>query len=119
ATGHIQLRLSLLFLPSLRSLHLSSPEHFSGESGDCRPVISQCKLHFEFNESTFSSNRAKIAFTISHLTGQARSWATAEWSHRSALCPCRNLLKIFTQIFQSTSPSREAAKALVSLSQGK
>ena len=65
----------------LRCLQLSSPEHFSGESGDCCPFISQCELHFEFNASAFSSDQAKIAFIISHLTGRARSWATAEWSY--------------------------------------
>uniref|UniRef100_A0A3Q3XA82 C2H2-type domain-containing protein n=1 Tax=Mola mola TaxID=94237 RepID=A0A3Q3XA82_MOLML len=94
---------------NLYSLHLSSPERFSGQSVDCRPFISQCGLHFEFNAAAFSSDRAKIAFIISHLTGRARSWATAEWSCRSALCnSLPEFIKIFTQIFQSTSPGREA-----------
>uniref|UniRef100_A0A3Q3WEJ8 DUF4939 domain-containing protein n=1 Tax=Mola mola TaxID=94237 RepID=A0A3Q3WEJ8_MOLML len=88
---------------SLHSLHLSSPERFSGESGDCRPFISQGELHFEFNAASFSSDRAKIVFIISQLTGRARSWATAEWSRRSAMCnSLPEFVKTFTQIFQST-----------------
>uniref|UniRef100_A0A3Q3WCW3 DUF4939 domain-containing protein n=1 Tax=Mola mola TaxID=94237 RepID=A0A3Q3WCW3_MOLML len=80
-------------------------ERFSGECGDCRPFISQCKLHFEFNAASFSSDRVKIAFIFSHLTGRARSWATAEWSRRSAMCnSLPEFLKIFTQI-QSTYPA--------------
>uniref|UniRef100_A0A3Q3W915 DUF4939 domain-containing protein n=1 Tax=Mola mola TaxID=94237 RepID=A0A3Q3W915_MOLML len=103
------------------TLHLSSPERFSGESGDCRPFISQCELHIEFNAASFSSDQAEIAFIISHLTGRAtRFWATAEWSRRSAMCnSLAEFIKIFTQIFQSTSPGREAARSLVSLRQGK
>uniref|UniRef100_A0A3Q4ACU0 Retrotransposon gag domain-containing protein n=1 Tax=Mola mola TaxID=94237 RepID=A0A3Q4ACU0_MOLML len=105
---------------NLHSLHFSSPERFSGESGDCRPFISQCELHFEFNAAAFSSDRAKIVFIISHLTGLARSCATAELSRRSAVCDSLpEFIKIFTQIFQSTSLGRETAKALVSLRQGK
>uniref|UniRef100_A0A3Q3XEQ6 DUF4939 domain-containing protein n=1 Tax=Mola mola TaxID=94237 RepID=A0A3Q3XEQ6_MOLML len=72
---------------SSHSFHLSSPERFSGQSGDCCPFITQCELYFEFNASAFSSDRAKSAFLISYLTGRARSWATAEWSHRSAVFP--------------------------------
>ena len=69
---------------SLHSLNLSSPERFSRESGDFHPFMSQCELYFEFNAASFPSHRAKIAI-ISHLTGQARSWATTEWSRRSAV----------------------------------
>ena len=61
-----------------------------------------------------------IAFRIYYLTGQARSWAMAEWNRRSAVCySLPESLKIFTQIFKSITPDREATKALVSLRQGK
>ena len=89
---------------SLHSLHLSSPfKHFSGESGDCLPFISQCELHFEFIATSFSSDRAKIVFIISQLTGRARSCAMAEWSYRSAMCnSLPEFVKNFTEIFHST-----------------
>uniref|UniRef100_A0A3Q3WII5 Uncharacterized protein n=1 Tax=Mola mola TaxID=94237 RepID=A0A3Q3WII5_MOLML len=73
-------------------------EYFSGEFGDCRSFIWQCELHFEFNASAFSSDCAKIAFIISYLT---------------TVCSLLEFLKTFTQIFQSTTPGREEAKALV------
>ena len=39
--------------PVSTHLRLSSPERFSGESGDCRPFFTQCELHFEFNAAAF------------------------------------------------------------------
>uniref|UniRef100_A0A3Q3W030 Uncharacterized protein n=1 Tax=Mola mola TaxID=94237 RepID=A0A3Q3W030_MOLML len=90
---------------SLHFFHLSCPERIFGDSGDCHPFISQCKLHFDFNASAFSSDRAKIAFRISYVTAVCYSLP--------------EFLKTFTQIFQSTTPGREAAKALVFLRQGK
>ena len=87
---------------------------------DCRPFISQCGPHFEFNASAFSSDQEKTTSINSHLTGRARSWATAEWSRRSAVCNyLQEFIKIFTPIFQSTSLGRDAIEALVFLRQGK
>eukprot|EP00064_Thunnus_orientalis_P019626 superscaffoldBa00004989_g19750 len=105
--------------PSL-PLYLSRPECFSGDSGDCRTFLTQCDLHFELQTAAFPSDRSKIAYIISYLTGRAEAWATAEWSWKSPVC--RSLLlfsKTFTQIFQQTAPGREAARALVKLRQGK
>ena len=85
---------------SLHSLHLSGLEHISGESGVCCPFISQCKLHFEFNAAVFSSEQAKITFIIHNLTGRARNLS----GHRSIVYNSLPVfIKIFTQIFQSTS----------------
>ncbi len=102
--------------PKYQFLRLSSPERFSGESGDCRPFLSQCELHFEFQASAFLSDRAKIAYIISYLSGRAKAWATAEWSRRSAICNSLPLfLETFKTVFQSATPGREAAKALAAL----
>ncbi|KAK7913158.1 hypothetical protein WMY93_013369 [Mugilogobius chulae] len=108
-------------LPSGSShVRLSSPERFSGESGDCRPFLSQCELHFEFQPASFPSDRAKVAYIISYLSGRARAWATAEWDRRSTVCnSLPRFLKTFNQIFQTVTPGREAAKALVTLRQGR
>ncbi|XP_028459947.1 uncharacterized protein LOC114572484 [Perca flavescens] len=66
--------------------HLARPERFSGDSGDCRAFLTQRELHFELQAATYPSDRAKVAFIISHLSGRAESWAAAEWSQRSAVC---------------------------------
>ncbi len=101
-------------------LQLSRPERFSGDSGDCRSFLTQCELHFEFQASSFTSDRAKIAFIISHLSGRALDWATAEWNRRTETCNSLRLFtKTFSQIFQTVSPGREAARKLVALHQNR
>ena len=62
----------------VRPLHLSHPEKFSGESGDCRSFLVQCGLHYELQAQTFPTERSRVAYMISYLTGQAEKWATAE-----------------------------------------
>lgn len=37
--------------PEKIPLRLSGPERFPGDSGDCRPLLTQCDLHFEFQSS--------------------------------------------------------------------
>lgn len=45
---------------------------------------------------------------------------TTEWSHKSAICySLSEFLQMLTPIFQSTTLGREAARALVSIRQGK
>ncbi|CAK6963407.1 hypothetical protein L3Q82_001622 [Scomber scombrus] len=68
------------------SLRLAPPEKFSGNSGDCRTFLVQCDLHFKLNPAAFESDQAKVAFIVSHLTGRAAAWATAEWSRDSNIC---------------------------------
>ena len=106
-------------LPHPVPLHLSKPAIFSGDSGDCTAFLTQCELHFELQVAAFPSERAKVAYIISHLTGRAEAWATAEWSRKTAICnSVARFTKSFTQIFQLTTPGREAARALVRLRQG-
>jgi len=65
---------------------LASPEKFSGDSGDCRPFLVQCDLHYQHQPSAFPTDQSRIAFMITHLTGRAATWATAEWARDSPLC---------------------------------
>ena len=107
-------------LASVPAPHLSSPARFSGDSGSCRSFLVQCGLHFELQASSFPTDRAKVAFIITHLSGRAEAWATAEWARESPVC---NSLKDFkdtlSKIFDQTTPGREAARALMGLRQGR
>uniref|UniRef100_A0A3B3HYY0 CCHC-type domain-containing protein n=1 Tax=Oryzias latipes TaxID=8090 RepID=A0A3B3HYY0_ORYLA len=100
-------------------VQLARPERFSGDSGDCRAFITQCELHFELQAASFPTDRAKVAFIISHLSDRAGAWATAEWQRGGATCASLSaFLDAFTQVFQHTKPGREAARALMRLTQG-
>lgn len=99
---------------------LSRPQRFSGDSGDVKPFLTQCELHFELQAAAFPTERSKIAFIISHLSGRAEAWATAEWSRRAMSCASlADFTRALTQIFQHASPGREAARAIIKLRQGK
>lgn len=98
-------------------IQLARPDKFSG---DCCPFLMQCELHFELQAQMFPTERAKIAYLISHLTGRAEAWVTAEWTRRTMICVSfSDFSRAFTQIFQSFSPGREAARSLMSLRQGR
>ena len=101
------------------SLRLASPEKFSGDSGDCRPFLVQCELHFTHNPSAFISDQARVAFMLSHLTGRAAAWATAEWSSNSPVSQSVNMFsETLRHVFDHSSPAREASRVLMQIKQG-
>lgn len=55
------------------ALHLSRPEQFSGDSGDCRVFLDQCGLHFELQAASYPVERTKVVYIISHLESGTRS----------------------------------------------
>lgn len=77
-----------------------------------------CDLHFKYQPAVLTTDQSKIAFIISHLSGRAEAWVTAEWARDS---PVYKSLEQFTKtlrkVFNQTSPGREAARALVNIKQ--
>ena len=92
-------------------LRLAAPDKFSGGSEDCRPFLVLCDLHFKHNLAAFVSDQAKIAFIMSHLTGRAAAWATAEWSRDSIVCQTLfRFTDTMSRVFDHSSPAREASR---------
>ena len=71
--------------PVSREPCLPPPERFDGESGTCRAFLAQCSL-IELQPSSFPSDRSKIAYLITLMSGRVLTWATAVWEQQSALC---------------------------------
>ncbi|KAF7640671.1 hypothetical protein LDENG_00023900, partial [Lucifuga dentata] len=93
---------------------------YNGDSATCRSFLVNCSLIFELNPSSYSSERAKVAAVITHLTGRAREWATAEWDWQSAMCRTfRDFSAALRHVFDHCTPGREAARGLLHLRQGK
>lgn len=83
-----------------------------------RIFLVQCDLHFRHNPAAFVSDQAKVAFIVSHLTGRAAAWATAEWSRDSNICQSLTVFQAtMSKIFDHTSPSSEASRALMQIKQ--
>lgn len=96
--------------------HLSQASHFSGESGDCKTLITQHEIHFELQPDAFPCDRAKVAYIINQLTGRAEAWTTPKCSWTSPVCQTlAQFSKALTQIFQHMNFEHEAAKALSGL----
>uniref|UniRef100_A0A8C5I165 CCHC-type domain-containing protein n=1 Tax=Gouania willdenowi TaxID=441366 RepID=A0A8C5I165_GOUWI len=105
---------------AIPSSQLSNPARFSGDSGDSRPFLVQCGLHFEMQPGTFPTERSKVAYMISHLSGRAEAWATAEWNSRSRLCESVDVFAdALSKIFDRRPGGQEAARALAALRQGR
>jgi len=65
---------------------VGTPERYAGEPEGCNPFLTNCSILFALQPLTFSSEEAKVAFTINHLTGRARLWGTAEWERQTPVC---------------------------------
>lgn len=98
---------------------LHPPERYSGMPGSCRPFLIQCSLAFELQPSAFPTQRSRVAYIVSLLSGRARDWGTAEWEKQASICSSVELFSAeLRKVFDHTTPGREAARGLFTLSQG-
>jgi len=98
---------------------LSPPKEFSGESGEWRSFIVDCEMHYVHLPSDFPTEWSKVAFMISHLTGRARAWATAEWSRDSSICGSLDEFKpALRRALNPLLSDREKARELSNIKQG-
>ena len=74
--------------PASREPRLPPPERYDDDPGTCRSFLSQCSLIFELQPSTFPTERARIAYLVTLMSGKARAWATAIWEQQSSICHC-------------------------------
>ncbi|XP_069473431.1 protein LDOC1-like [Ambystoma mexicanum] len=51
-------------------------DKYDGSSSSLRSFLDSCLVHFTFKPYYFSTPRAKVGFMISHLKGNALTWAT-------------------------------------------
>ncbi|KAF7641064.1 hypothetical protein LDENG_00296660 [Lucifuga dentata] len=65
---------------------VGTPERYAGEPEGCNPFLTNCSILFALQPLTFSTEEAKVAYAISHLTGRARMWGTAEWDRHTSAC---------------------------------
>lgn len=70
---------------------LPPPQCFSGDPSACDGFLTQCSLTFELQPSSFPSDRAKIAYVITLLSGKALSWTRMIWLPENLLVISRLL----------------------------
>ncbi|XP_075062018.1 uncharacterized protein LOC142150724 [Mixophyes fleayi] len=100
-------------------LRLSPSEKFDGEPKRCRGFLNQCLIHFECNPASFPSERIKVAFIISLLSGQALAWASPLWERNDALLAnSSTFIETFRKVFDEPGRVSSAASSLLNLRQG-
>ncbi|XP_050924947.1 uncharacterized protein LOC108874699 [Lates calcarifer] len=107
-------------LPSLpREPFIPTPVRYSGEVGSCSQFLHQCSLVFDQQPLSYSTDRSKIAFVSSLLSGKASAWAVATananspaWQTYHSFC-CE-----FRRVFDHPLRGKVAGNRLLSLRQG-
>uniref|UniRef100_A0A672KR43 DUF4939 domain-containing protein n=1 Tax=Sinocyclocheilus grahami TaxID=75366 RepID=A0A672KR43_SINGR len=84
---------------------LARPASFSGEAAFCSEFLLQCSLYLEMQPHLFVTERAKVSFIISLLSGRALHWAEALWNSQSPwIHSLDGFVKHFLEVFgQSTT----------------
>lgn len=103
----------------VREPRIASPERYSGDPSSCETFLTQCEIQFSFQPSSFPSERSKVAYVVSLLTGRAAQWAVAQWGRNSHICSSYQLFSAeLREVFDPIKPHQEAAYQLTRLRQG-
>lgn len=98
---------------------VGTPERYGGDPEGCNPFLTNCSILFALQPHTFSSEVAKVAFTINHLTERARLWGTAEWERKTPACSSFEAFSAeLRKVFGTTALAPDAAGGLLGLRQG-
>lgn len=103
----------------MREPVLPTPERFGGDLGSCRAFLMQVSLIFELQPATYSTDRSRIAYILSLLTGSARSWGSAVWEAQSPICNSYvAFIHEMKKVFDHPIRGHEAGSRLFSIRQG-
>ncbi len=119
---------STLFGPrscQLHPLHLPLPvpwlypAAYAGDSAECGGFLLQLALYIEMQPQKFPTERSKVAFLISLLSGRALSWARAIWNGNTAIIDSYEAFtNHFKEVFGSATGALTASDQLLGLRQG-
>lgn len=95
------------------------PERYGGDFGSCQAFLTQVSLVFELQPQSYASDRARIAYLISLLTGPAREWGAAIWERQSVVCDSYvAFIHEMKKTFDHPVKGRDAGNRLCSIRQG-
>ena len=100
--------------------NVGNPERFDGDPTQVRAFLTSCRLQFSLQPRTFATEGAKVGFVITHLTGRARLWGTAEFERQTAACSSfHQLAEEMLKVFDLESSTEGASQALMTIRQGR
>ena len=99
---------------------VGNPERFDGDPAQVRAFLTSCRLQFSLQPRTFATEEAKVGFVITHLTGRARLWGTAEFERQTAACSSFHLFaEEMLKVFDLESSTDGTSQALMTIRQGR
>ncbi len=79
---------------------MAKPAPYSGRAEECNGFILQCSLALEMQPHLYTTEKAKIAFIISLLTGRALQWAETIWTQAGTVTrSLDNFIAHFREVF--------------------
>ena len=99
---------------------LAAPERYAGDPNKVQVFLTQIVLHFSCRPTVFSTNQARVAFTISYLSGDAASWVVPLVSTNDPILTDWDAFrKEFEKVFDRRATTLCADRELLKLKQGK
>ncbi|KAK3534427.1 hypothetical protein QTP86_015226, partial [Hemibagrus guttatus] len=90
---------SLLYASSM-----AKPAPYSGSVEDCNGFLLQCSLVLEMQPHMFPTERSKVTFLITQLSGKALLWAESIWSqNHPAVQSYSSFIDYFKEVFKKPS----------------
>ena len=65
---------------------LPAPERYDGDPGQCRYFLATCSLVFKLQPSSFQSERSRVSYVLTLLSGRVPEWGTAMWEAKAPDC---------------------------------
>ena len=98
---------------------LPAPERYEGDPGSCRSFLSTCLLIFELQPSSFPTERSRVAYMITLLSGRAREWGTAVWEANAPDCQTfSDFAQAMRGVFDHSVSGPAATRQLFQIHQG-
>ncbi len=98
---------------------MAKPAPYSGLVEECNGFILQCSLALEMQPHLYTTEKAKIAFIISLLTGRALQWAETIWTQAGTVTrSLDNFVAHFREVFGTPAGGSSAGEQLYNLRQG-
>ncbi len=105
--------------PPVISCPMAKPAPFSGSAEECNGFLLQCSLALEMRPQLYPTERAKIAFLISLLTGRALQWAKTIWAQAGTITiSYDNFVAHFREVFGRPAGDTSVGEQLYHLRQG-
>ena len=106
--------------PNAPEPRIGNPERFNGDPTQAQAFVTSCRLQFFLQPRTFATEGAKVAYAITHLTGRARLWGTAEFERQTLACSSFDLFaKEILKVFDLESTTAEKSQSLLNIRQGR